>query len=109
MSKRNKKRVVPIGPGVGLKLDPESALNHLDGVAAKFEGSRKDHFILGASIAMLREMIQEHKKWAPIVKKVEAAAAKLIAKKPAEAAAAAKPTETATEKPNGKKTPRTRA
>ncbi len=89
---------VPIGPGAQLKLGPEDALRHLDVCAGNSTGTRKDHFILQASIALLREIVKEHKEWKPIVDKAKATAE----------AAATKPATVVPLKPNGKKAPRKR-
>jgi hypothetical protein len=42
-----------------VELSPEKAIDHLDGVAKKYQGTRDDHFILSASVQIIRNVISE--------------------------------------------------
>lgn len=46
-----------------MRITPETALEHIDNVCAKFEGTRTDHAILQASIQLLANVVKEHKQW----------------------------------------------
>lgn len=52
-----------------MQLAPEKALDSLDEVAAKYHGTRADHNILSASIAVLREIIVQWRKFTEEEKK----------------------------------------
>lgn len=40
-----------------VKITPESAIDHVDEIAAKYHGTRDDHKVLEASIGLLRKVI----------------------------------------------------
>jgi hypothetical protein len=42
-----------------MKITPETAIDHLDEAASKYHGTRDDHTVLNAAIALLRETVAD--------------------------------------------------
>lgn len=42
-----------------MRITPEDAIKHLNEVAEKFHGTRQDHAVLSASVAILTKVIEE--------------------------------------------------
>jgi hypothetical protein len=45
-----------------ITITPEQALEHLDGVAGKYQGTRDDHNLLSASISLLQQVVAQWRK-----------------------------------------------
>jgi len=42
-----------------MNLPPEKALEHLDGIAAKYHGTRSDHSLLSSCVSVLRDVVMQ--------------------------------------------------
>jgi len=63
-----------------MNISPEKALEHLDGIASKYQGTRDDHTVLSSSIVILKEVILQWRKLAEEKKLQESREAKPEAK-----------------------------
>ncbi len=65
------------GKAKQIKLTPENALGFIDGVIAKFQGTRDDHRVLDAALQMLGGIVREHRERAAEIAKLQARVADL--------------------------------
>lgn len=46
-----------------ITITPEKALEHLDEIAAKYQGTRDDHTVLSTSVAILQQVVAQWRKF----------------------------------------------